>query len=137
MENNIEPDYFTEKLIDCFLTGTVPIYLGPKQVENYFDPNGWCEASVHLPSIIYKNLSKQDKRNIKILEKEAFYVPSYTNVHKIFEGDRTINNSLLTLHFWNTYSEKYYEEINGFDWALNNRSLYAKLMNNLIKLMEK
>jgi len=107
------------------------------EYSTYFDPDGWCEASVHLPSIIYKNLEKEQKINIKILEKEAFYIPSYTNVHKIFEGDHPINNNLLTLHFWNTYSEKYYKDINDFNWALNNNSLYAKLMNNIIKLVQK
>ena len=105
------------------------------QYSTYFDPDGWCEASVHLPSIVYKKLDNEYKKNIKVLEKEAFYIPSYNEVHKIFEGDEKINNSLLTLHFWNTYSEKYYKEIQNFDWILNGgNSLYAKLINNIIKI---
>ena len=40
IENSIESDYFTEKLLDCFLTGTIPIYWGTKNIENYFDTNG-------------------------------------------------------------------------------------------------
>ena len=40
IENSIESDYFTEKLLDCFLTGTIPIYWGTKNIENYFDING-------------------------------------------------------------------------------------------------
>lgn len=40
IENSIESDYFTEKLLDCFLTGTIPIYWGTKNIEHYFDING-------------------------------------------------------------------------------------------------
>lgn len=35
-----DTDYFSEKLIDCFLTGTIPIYYGNKSISNYFDING-------------------------------------------------------------------------------------------------
>ena len=38
---NLDKDfYFTEKLIDCFSTGTVPIYWGCPGIEKIFDPNG-------------------------------------------------------------------------------------------------
>jgi hypothetical protein len=32
--------YFSEKLIDCFATGTIPIYWGSKNISRYFDMNG-------------------------------------------------------------------------------------------------
>tara|TARA_Y100000389_G_C17461176_1_gene521828 strand:+ start:275 stop:1942 length:1668 start_codon:yes stop_codon:yes gene_type:complete len=38
---NAKADYeFTEKLIDCFLSGTVPIYYGCPSIGNFFDING-------------------------------------------------------------------------------------------------
>ena len=40
MENSVQDDYFTEKIIDCFLTGTIPIYWGTKNITKYFDENG-------------------------------------------------------------------------------------------------
>ena len=40
VENSEERGYFTEKLIDCFLTGTVPIYLGCPNIEDYFCKDG-------------------------------------------------------------------------------------------------
>jgi len=40
IENNKEDYYFTEKLIDCFLTGTVPIYYGCPSIGNFFNING-------------------------------------------------------------------------------------------------
>jgi hypothetical protein len=40
IENSSEPNYFTEKVIDCFLTYTVPLYWGCSNIESYFDKDG-------------------------------------------------------------------------------------------------
>lgn len=40
VENNNIDNYFTEKLLNCFAVGTIPIYLGCKNVEKFFDPGG-------------------------------------------------------------------------------------------------
>lgn len=40
IENSRIDDYFSEKLIDCLLTGTIPIYYGTNNIGNYFDTNG-------------------------------------------------------------------------------------------------
>ena len=40
MENASRDFYFTEKVIDCFLTDTVPIYWGCPGISRYFDPRG-------------------------------------------------------------------------------------------------
>lgn len=38
---NVKKDfYFTEKLIDCFSTGTIPIYYGCPSISNFFDIDG-------------------------------------------------------------------------------------------------
>lgn len=38
---NCKKDYwFTEKLIDCFVTGTIPIYWGCQSIGNFFNTNG-------------------------------------------------------------------------------------------------
>ncbi len=36
IENCVENGYFTEKITDCFLTGTTPIYFGCSDIQNYF-----------------------------------------------------------------------------------------------------
>jgi hypothetical protein len=104
-----------------------------EEYEKYFLPNGWCEASVHLPRLIFNIINENEKKNIKILNKEYFYSPSYTNVDKIFENENeVINDNLLTLHLWNTYSEKYYKNIKNFDWCYTNKSLYSSLIKNIL-----
>lgn len=39
-ENSNYDDYITEKVTDCFATGTIPIYWGTKNINKYFDPDG-------------------------------------------------------------------------------------------------
>jgi len=40
IENVSQNNFFTEKLIDCFLTKTIPVYWGCPNIGEYFDVNG-------------------------------------------------------------------------------------------------
>ena len=40
VENNQSETYFTEKLLNCFATGTVPIYFGATNLSPWFDMRG-------------------------------------------------------------------------------------------------
>tara|TARA_R110000824_G_scaffold9783_4_gene43262 strand:+ start:1174 stop:2043 length:870 start_codon:yes stop_codon:yes gene_type:complete len=40
VENSCLPNYFTEKPLDCFATGTVPIYYGCPNIGDWFDIDG-------------------------------------------------------------------------------------------------
>lgn len=40
VENFVDDLYFTEKILNCFATGTIPIYLGAKNINSVFDKNG-------------------------------------------------------------------------------------------------
>lgn len=58
VENSDVPDYFSEKILDCFATGTVPIYNGMKNIGNYFDANGIITFdTIGELEIILNNLS--------------------------------------------------------------------------------
>ena len=61
IENCRTDFYFTEKLIDCFVTGTVPIYWGCPSIGNFFDSSGIIsfEDVSELPQII-SSLSDED-----------------------------------------------------------------------------
>lgn len=41
IENSSQPNYFTEKLIDCLITKTIPIYYGCPNIHEFFDTTGW------------------------------------------------------------------------------------------------
>ena len=66
MENIVSPSYFTEKLIDCILTGCIPIYHGSRSVLNYFDERGilFFESLSELREILSK-LSIADYMNLR------------------------------------------------------------------------
>ena len=40
IENGNYETYFTEKLLDCFATGTIPVYLGAPDIGEYFNKDG-------------------------------------------------------------------------------------------------
>lgn len=40
VENFIDDLYFTEKILNCFATGTIPVYIGAKKISSLFNPKG-------------------------------------------------------------------------------------------------
>ena len=40
IENGQYETYFTEKLLDCFATGTIPVYLGAPDIGEHFNKDG-------------------------------------------------------------------------------------------------
>jgi len=40
LENWIQDNYFSEKIMDCFMLGTVPIYMGARDIGKYFNLDG-------------------------------------------------------------------------------------------------
>lgn len=40
IENINYDTYFTEKILDCFATGTIPVYKGTRKIVDHFDSNG-------------------------------------------------------------------------------------------------
>jgi hypothetical protein len=40
LENWTQNNYFSEKIMDCFMVGTVPIYMGARNIGDYFNDDG-------------------------------------------------------------------------------------------------
>lgn len=40
IENDVSDYFFTEKITNCFASQTIPIYLGAKKINNFFNENG-------------------------------------------------------------------------------------------------
>lgn len=55
IENCRTKNYFTEKLLDCFAVGTVPIYWGAPNIADYFDTEGMflVESLEDIKKIVY------------------------------------------------------------------------------------
>ena len=81
IENNIEDGLFTEKLLDCFLSGTIPIYVGNKNNREFFDENGiiFFEGDEDLPNILdnlneelYNSKIESVKKNFELAKNYMF-----------------------------------------------------------------
>lgn len=62
VENFIDDAYFTEKILNCFALGTVPIYMGARNIDEYFDAEGLIVYSGYrdLTRRVLPMLSPQD-----------------------------------------------------------------------------
>jgi len=74
MENSVYDTYYTEKLLDCFLTGTIPIYWGTSKILDIFDPDGIIflndDGSVPIISEdLYQSKIQAIKNNFEIAKK--------------------------------------------------------------------
>jgi hypothetical protein len=49
IENFSGPDYWTEKLADCFLSWTLPIYYGCTNLEDYFPADSFVRIDINNP----------------------------------------------------------------------------------------
>jgi hypothetical protein len=59
-ENQIMTNMFTEKLLDCFKTLTVPIYYGCTNIDKYFNPRGIIQFNnINELDNILKNLTPE------------------------------------------------------------------------------
>lgn len=71
IENGIIDTLFTEKIIDCFLTGTVPIYWGTSKITDHFVQDGIIQFSTmdELEAIV-AGLTEEDyaRRTTAIVE---------------------------------------------------------------------
>jgi hypothetical protein len=55
MENSTYPLGYTEKIADCFATGTIPIYYGCREISNIFNPDGilWLDDNFKLEDLSF------------------------------------------------------------------------------------
>jgi len=84
--------YITEKIFDCFFAGTIPIYLGPTDINKYIPSNCFIDRRLFESSeklnIFLKNLDTKEilsyRNNIyKFLKSKKSKIFSYKNFAKI------------------------------------------------------
>lgn len=107
-ENQVMNNMFTEKLLDCFKTKTIPIYYGCQNIEKYFNPKGiiqfntieqFAEIMKNLtPSLYYEMLPYAEENYER--SREYWSKTVYQRIEELvdeqfFEIDQT-NEFLLT-----------------------------------------
>lgn len=86
VENSIYPKYYTEKITDCFATGTIPIYYGDESICEDFDRSGIIflnelESFDQLNEQLYKQMIPAVKNNFqKIIDLQSADDIIYKNI---------------------------------------------------------
>jgi hypothetical protein len=90
IENSCEDYYVSEKLFDCFLNNTVPIYYGCKNVSDFYDSRSLETFDLKKDNIIntLKNIIKVDNNIYKdyVLKSKAWYFTRYNLLHYLKEN---------------------------------------------------
>lgn len=80
IENSSQPNYFTEKLIDCLITKTIPIYYGCPNIAQYFDTTGWILLTDPTPETRIEEL-------VKRWQQANYTKESYASFHTTIEAN--------------------------------------------------
>jgi hypothetical protein len=102
IENSSSKDYWTEKLADCYLSYTMPIYYGCTNIDEYFPKDSMIKIDINKPKeaieIIKKSLEEKVwEKNIEaIKEAREFVLDKYNFFNQVCEICNSENNSSNT-----------------------------------------
>lgn len=88
LENVAIPHYFTEKITDCFLSWTIPLYWGCTNLEDYFPPESFIRIDVEHPEEVMDLIrslddSEYQRRYSAIEEARRLVLDNYQPLAKI------------------------------------------------------
>jgi hypothetical protein len=93
MENFDSPGLFTEKLLDCFLTGTIPIYYGTKNIGDYFNKDGFFQfETLEELNKILDNINFDTYNNMK-----SYIIENFERAKEYIFPEVIISNFLNNL----------------------------------------
>ena len=143
IENNVQNNYFTEKISECFLTYTVPFYYGCPNISEFFNPNSLINIDINdykkSISIIEDSINSNTyySKLEAIIESRNKYLRDYhfsSALNKIVETVRATNDSnqiyskstKVTL-----YPESTFQNTDKFKFVSMN-SLIKEIFNRLL-----
>ena len=104
VENSKSENYFTEKLIDCFRMGTVPIYWGSESIKDYFNMDGiiYFEEISELDAIFaglteekYVSMLPAIKENYELAKKWTSMDDTFgKNLKEVIYGEKIPTNTI-------------------------------------------
>jgi hypothetical protein len=87
IESSQEENYFTEKLIDCLITKTIPVYWGCPNIYHYFDTSYWIKMEDVLENNYTEEhyLDNMEKINVNC-EKAILYTENlFLRIFKLLD----------------------------------------------------
>ena len=101
MENSNGDGYISEKIIESFLAGTIPIYYGDYMVDEYINPKAYIlinSQKDELKKIEYIKKIDNDNNLYKyILSQDIFLHNKINNIIEIYEEEK--NNFFLNIFY--------------------------------------
>jgi hypothetical protein len=87
IENSRQQNYFTEKLCDCLITKTIPVYYGCPNIADYFDTTGWVilekDSADELVGKLEQQLTPDHyERCLPVIEKNFETTRRYIDFHE-------------------------------------------------------
>lgn len=123
IENSREAGYFSEKIIDCLITKTIPIYYGCENIADYFNTDGWIilrsddivqELYEKLPILNEEYYSKYSNTIEENYKKAINYSCSLTNSFQAMNKIPYININI------SNFSKQHYQCIILIEDPTNN-----------------
>jgi hypothetical protein len=100
IENYLDSRYFTEKILNALACGTVPIYLGARQISDYFDSDGIIEfhnfgdlKNRVLPMIGPDDYESRSAAIVANIEKSMAYSSIEDYIYRNYADQIHVNNS--------------------------------------------
>lgn len=103
IENSRQENYFTEKIIDCLVSKTIPIYYGCPNIADYFDTTGWILLEHGAPQEILEKCSKLDSEYYNKYKETI--ESNYVKALYWKDNYQRLNNMLATLPGYDSASE--------------------------------
>lgn len=130
VENKKLPDYFTEKVADCFLSHTFPIYHGCSNFDKFYDKNSF-------EAIDLNNFNESITTIKKILDNDEFYESrvesiikakhKYLNDFSIVPSIVKVINQIKDLHINNDFKKEKVTIIKS-----KSQSVFTRLKNKIV-----
>jgi Glycosyltransferase family 10 (fucosyltransferase) C-term len=98
MENSIAPGYITEKILNAFLAGCIPIYYGPDDVFEVFNRNAFVFYNVSNPSPALdriRHLEENETAYLQVSREEPILAHGNLTIDKYFSLDDAVGNGTL------------------------------------------
>ena len=90
IENTREKNYFSEKLMDCLITKTIPIYYGCQNIGDYFNTEGWILLKDE------QNFLQELYQQLYTLN-DTYYMKHYPVVEENYEAAILLANEQVNL----------------------------------------
>ena len=92
IENSSYETYWSEKILDCFTSGTIPIYHGSPDIDEFFNPDGIIKLT--------------DDFKVEDLSKDLYI----SKMHAITDNlQRSLSYNVIEDIMWERFLSKYYE----------------------------